>query len=491
MTCSTCNCSPCRCQAQGCEPTFLNQPRIINPNVSGGIFTGGTFNAPTINGGTSNGQSIVGATIDCTTQGCTQGQGVCDSTLATTAFVCGAVSDAVSGSNPAFCTAVQVCLAGSPALCTEIINCINTTPGSIFNVIVFDPAVFSTTLQVGVIRIATLAELQGASCGLAIDPCTLQAFFAAGGPNPLWNSFAAAVDSLLLTSAVLCTAVFACGAAPLNNPVFTGDPQAPTPAPGDNDGSIATTNFVNTAIVNAINAILGPSPAFCAAVVSCGGGGGGGGGGGSSCGGQMIANGSATQDGAGNWMASTFISGATYGAFGGPSLAVTFASPQPDTNYSILLAEGSVPSGDTGWFAKTVNGFVLTAGTAALNTDWAVVRDGAEAGPTCPGNFAAVRVRGTSSDGINLDGITIVTPLYGCAAVNGGAFIDVTFNTPQPDTFYGIIPRTVSDVNGGLVTNSAGDATTQLATVNGVNSLTFQTATVPGGVHDMIAIFTR
>jgi hypothetical protein len=36
--------------------------------------------------------------------------------------------------------------------------------------------------------------------------------------------------------------------AKLASPVFTGDPQAPTPAPGDNDTSIATTAFVNTAI---------------------------------------------------------------------------------------------------------------------------------------------------------------------------------------------------------------------------------------------------
>lgn len=34
------------------------------------------------------------------------------------------------------------------------------------------------------------------------------------------------------------------GAAPINNPVLTGDPQAPTPAVGDNDTSIATTKYV-------------------------------------------------------------------------------------------------------------------------------------------------------------------------------------------------------------------------------------------------------
>lgn len=36
--------------------------------------------------------------------------------------------------------------------------------------------------------------------------------------------------------------------APVNSPTFTGDPKAPTPAPGDNDTSVATTAFVQTAI---------------------------------------------------------------------------------------------------------------------------------------------------------------------------------------------------------------------------------------------------
>jgi hypothetical protein len=41
------------------------------------------------------------------------------------------------------------------------------------------------------------------------------------------------------------------GAAPLASPVFTGDPQAPTPTAGDSDTSIATTGFV----ANAVSAI--------------------------------------------------------------------------------------------------------------------------------------------------------------------------------------------------------------------------------------------
>jgi hypothetical protein len=36
--------------------------------------------------------------------------------------------------------------------------------------------------------------------------------------------------------------------APLASPVFTGDPQAPTPSPGDSDTSVATTSFVAAAI---------------------------------------------------------------------------------------------------------------------------------------------------------------------------------------------------------------------------------------------------
>lgn len=43
--------------------------------------------------------------------------------------------------------------------------------------------------------------------------------------------------------------------APINSPTFTGDPKAPTPTPGDNDTSLATTAFVAAAITAAIAAI--------------------------------------------------------------------------------------------------------------------------------------------------------------------------------------------------------------------------------------------
>lgn len=43
--------------------------------------------------------------------------------------------------------------------------------------------------------------------------------------------------------------------APLNSPVFTGNPQAPTPSPGDNDTSIATTAFVAAALAALTNSV--------------------------------------------------------------------------------------------------------------------------------------------------------------------------------------------------------------------------------------------
>lgn len=42
------------------------------------------------------------------------------------------------------------------------------------------------------------------------------------------------------------------GAAPLASPTFTGDPKAPTPAPGDSDTSIATTEFVTNFAATAL-----------------------------------------------------------------------------------------------------------------------------------------------------------------------------------------------------------------------------------------------
>lgn len=55
----------------------------------------------------------------------------------------------------------------------------------------------------------------------------------------LWNS---------LTGAYQLASFAATPFAPINSPIFGGDPQAPTPPAGDNDNSISTTAFVNAAI---------------------------------------------------------------------------------------------------------------------------------------------------------------------------------------------------------------------------------------------------
>lgn len=369
--CATCGCSPCSCP----NPTILNQPRLLSPTVSGGTFTGGTFQGPAINAATLNGPIINGATLDCSSQGCTQPPGTNDATLATTAFVSTAIFDAISAANPAFCAAVQSCLGGSPTLCAETLNCINSTPGALNNPIVFDPAVYATTVQYGVTRFATLGEVNGSSCLVAIDPCTLQAFWDAGGPSTLWTSFENSVLGILAGSPGFCAQVLACGVAPLASPVFTGDPQAPTPAPGDVDTSIATTQFVSVAIVNALAAaITSGNPTFCAAVAGCAG---------AptivACGqvfvdftlGFFVANGS------------NYISGATYSALPASNLVVTFTAPQADTNYSVVgLGDPAGMAGTSNSWAglatgsKTINGFTLNVGGPAADYQfgWAVVR---------------------------------------------------------------------------------------------------------------------
>src|SRR3954468_6424347 len=49
-------------------------------------------------------------------------------------------------------------------------------------------------------------------------------------------------DDTIATTSIVHSVV--AGYAPLASPAFTGNPTAPTPAPGDNDTSIATTAFV-------------------------------------------------------------------------------------------------------------------------------------------------------------------------------------------------------------------------------------------------------
>lgn len=56
--------------------------------------------------------------------------------------------------------------------------------------------------------------------------------------------------------------------APINSPVLTGNPQAPTPSANSNSDSIATTAFVVTAISSALSSISGGSVTFANVTVS-------------------------------------------------------------------------------------------------------------------------------------------------------------------------------------------------------------------------------
>jgi len=55
-------------------------------------------------------------------------------------------------------------------------------------------------------------------------------------------------DTSIATTAFVVAALGLAGFAPLNSPVFTGDPKVPTASPGDNDTSAASTAFVTAAI---------------------------------------------------------------------------------------------------------------------------------------------------------------------------------------------------------------------------------------------------
>jgi hypothetical protein len=244
MSCNTCGQQNCVCGASVLANVQLIDSVLDNPTINGGAQNSPVINDAEINGGT----------LDCNVTGCTAGPGQCNDGVATNAFVCAEVARQIDGSNPDFCQAVDDCLSANPAaLCAVIAACINGTPGIINNTIAFGVAARATTALYGVAKYATSTQLASATCLVAIDPCSLAAFW--NSPNlasPLWAAFQNAVDQA-------SSAIF-------NNTILTGDPQAPTPPPGDCDNSIATTSFVCTAITNAIS---GGNPAFCAAVAAC------------------------------------------------------------------------------------------------------------------------------------------------------------------------------------------------------------------------------
>lgn len=157
-------------------------------------------------------------------------------------------------------------LAGAEfALCT-IVNSISSDPGfgqlEIVRVTARSGDVFTITRA----QDGTTAKSFPAGCVFELRPT-------AGGFNEIYSKMIAG-DALQ---------------APLASPVFTGNPTAPTPSPGDNDTSLATTAFVTTAITAASGRLIGiqtfnasgtytPTAGMVTCVAELVGGGGGGGG---------------------------------------------------------------------------------------------------------------------------------------------------------------------------------------------------------------------
>jgi uncharacterized protein DUF5907 len=111
--------------------------------------------------------------------------------------------------------------------------------------------VTSTTIQ-GVAPATVLSDIgaQPAGSYQPLDP-DLTSLAGAASTNAIYYRSAANTwgpitvgTGLSFSSGTLTCTVSTAGLAPLASPVFTGDPQAPTPATGDNDTSIATTAFV-------------------------------------------------------------------------------------------------------------------------------------------------------------------------------------------------------------------------------------------------------
>lgn len=80
----------------------------------------------------------------------------------------------------------------------------------------------------------------------------------AGTKVPRDPNMSAEVRRFLDDFARLADTLNAAGYATISSPTFTGDPKAPTPSPGDNDTSIATSAFVTAAVAAAVAALQSP-----------------------------------------------------------------------------------------------------------------------------------------------------------------------------------------------------------------------------------------
>jgi hypothetical protein len=154
----------------------------------------------------------------------TQAPGSSDTKLATTAFVAAAVAASVSGVST---------FNGRSGAVTLVAGDLTAAGGALLASPTFTgvPAAPTATAGTNSAQLATTAFVQAA-------------LSAAPGGVSSFNSRTGAIT-------LLGADVSAAGGALNASPAFTGNPTAPTPNPGDNDTSIATTAFVQAALASA------------------------------------------------------------------------------------------------------------------------------------------------------------------------------------------------------------------------------------------------
>jgi len=133
------------------------------------------------------------------------------------------------------------------------------TPAGVAAAIASTSVPDATEAVKGKVELATTAEaVAGTDVSRAVTPAGVAAVIAAliGAAPASLNTLSELADALAddANFAATMTGLLALKA-PLASPAFSGSPTAPTPSPGDNDGSIATTAFVTAALAAAQMAV--------------------------------------------------------------------------------------------------------------------------------------------------------------------------------------------------------------------------------------------
>lgn len=220
--------------------------------------------------------------------------------------------------------------------------------------------------------------------------------------------------------------------ADLDSPVFTGNPTAPTPSPGDNDTSLATTAFVTAALAAATGRLIGvrtitstqaytPTAGTNSIVVWLVGSGGGGGG----CGAPAASQASVGSGGGGGGIAvSRFTSGfsgvtITIGVGGGGGSGAVAGTQGGASTFN-----GMTAGGGSGGLSQTPTGSLVAfgGGQGGVATGGNLLNiPGAPGGPAIISGFIAGQsVAGNGGSGQFGSGGTGVTANSGNAAAGLG-----------------------------------------------------------------------